>query len=429
MQRHGPPRPDDERTDGAVPIHFFKHEGQMDNPGFIIPVADRVAKLPPYVFATIFRMKEQALADGRVVFDLGVGNPDGRPPANIVRALQDALGDQSWNCHRYCTFNGLARFREAIARWYFDRFAVGLDPGSEVLPLIGSKEGLANLMRTYLNTGDTVILPSPCYPAYFGAARLCEAEIFELALRPQNGFVPDLDEVPPAVADRARMIILNYPNNPTGGTCDLEFYGRAVDWCRRHRVMLVSDIAYSELAFDPDRQPPSVLQIGGAKEVAVEFQSLSKSHNLAGWRVGFAAGGAEVIGNLGKLKSNVDFSLFGAIQMAGAEALTGSQQVCRDNRDLYRHRRNLMVKGFRELGWEVPKPPATMYIWAAVPGAYRGDDFGFVKDVFAKTGVLFSPGSGFGTHGAGFVRASLVADDDQIARIMAALRGADIAWG
>lgn len=401
----------------------------MDNPGFIVPVADRVANLPPYVFATIFRMKDEALAAGRKVFDLGVGNPDGRPPADILQAMERALGDQSWNCHRYGTFNGLARFREAIVRWYFDRFAVALDPGTEVLPLIGSKEGLANLMRAYLNTGDTVIIPSPCYPAYFGAARLCEADIFELPLRPQLGFVPDLDEVPAAVADRARMILLNYPNNPTGGTCDLEFFARAVRWCRRHRVMLVSDIAYSELGFDPDHRPPSVLQVPGAKEVAVEFQSLSKSHNLAGWRVGFAAGGAEPIANLGKVKSNVDFSLFGAIQMAGAQALSGSQQICKDNRELYRRRRNLMVKGFRELGWEVAKPPATMYIWAAVPAAYDGDDFAFVKDVFAKTGVLFSPGGGFGKYGAGFVRVSLVADDQEIAAIMDLLGRADVAWG
>ncbi|MGD9547774.1 MAG: aminotransferase class I/II-fold pyridoxal phosphate-dependent enzyme [Candidatus Krumholzibacteriia bacterium] len=395
---------------------------------FVIPPAGRVANLPPYVFATIFRMKEEALAAGREVFDLGVGNPDGRPPANIIHALNTAVADDSWNCHRYSTFNGLPRFREAISAWYFNRFGVKIDPGTEALPLIGSKEGLANLMRAYLNTGDTVIIPSPCYPAYFGAARLCEAEIFELPLREERGFVPDLGGIPPEVARKARMLILNYPNNPTGGVCDLAFLAGAVDWCRANGVMLVSDIAYSELGFDPDDPPPSALQVEGAKDVAVEFQSLSKSHNMAGWRIGFAAGGAEVIGNLGKLKSNVDFSLFGAVQMAGAEALTGSQRVCRENRELYLRRRNLMVKGYRALGWDVPKPPATMYIWARIPASFGNDDLGFVREVFARTGVLLSPGSGFGKYGAGYVRTSLVADDGQIARIMTLLGGSGIVW-
>ena len=195
--------------------------------------------------------------------------------------------------------------------------------------------------------------------------------------------------------------MLNYPNNPTGGVCDLDFYREAVAWCRRHRVLLVSDIAYSELGFDPDRPPPSVLQVPDALGVAVEFQSLSKSHNMAGWRTGFAVGGPEVIANLGRLKSNVDFSLFAAIQMAAVAALSGDQRVCADNRELYRHRRDLMVAGYRALGWQVPVPPATMYIWAPVPRAWQGDDFAFVREIFERTGVLLSPGSAFGKHGAG----------------------------
>jgi LL-diaminopimelate aminotransferase len=196
----------------------------MNGPEFLIPCADRVANLPPYVFATVFRMKEEALANGREVIDLGVGNPDGRAPADIIAALNRTLEDDSWNCHGYGIFKGLPRLRKAIAAWYLDRFAVTWDPDSEILPLIGSKEGLANLMRAYLNAGDTVIIPSPCYPAYFGAARLCEAEIFEPALTEDRGFVLDLDTIPAEVADRARMLILNYPNNPTGGVCDLAFY-------------------------------------------------------------------------------------------------------------------------------------------------------------------------------------------------------------
>ena len=395
---------------------------------FVVPCAERVTNLPPYVFATLFRMRDEALASGREVFDLSVGNPDLRPAPAVIAAMNTALEDESWNCHRYGTFNGLPRLREAIAHWYYDRFVVTLDAHTQTLPLIGSKEGLANLMRAYLNPGDGIILPSPCYPAYFGAAHLCEAEIFELKLREQDGYVPRLEDIPADVAARARMLILNYPNNPTGGICDLAFFEQAVAWCRRHRVMLVSDAAYTELGFDPDRQPPSVLQVPGAFEVAVEFQSLSKSHNLAGWRVGFAVGGAEPIGNLARLKSHVDFSLFGGIQMAAVAALEQGEQTVRANREMYLSRRNQMVAGLRKLGWQVPSPPATLYIWARIPKAWADDDMGFVRDVFAKTGVLVSPGSGFGKHGRGFTRLSLVAPKATITKILGLLEGAGFDW-
>lgn len=400
----------------------------MEREAFVIPCARRVAELPPYVFATTFKWKEDALAAGREVIDLGVGNPDGRPDPAVVARLVAAVQDPATNCHGYSTFKGHPALRRAIAAFYARRFGVELDPETETLPLIGSKEGLANLMRAYLDGGDTIILTTPCYPAYFGAARLCEAEIFEAPLRPEHGFVLQFADIPEAVAARAKMLVLNYPNNPTGGICDLEFYREAVAWCRRHQVLLVSDIAYSELGFDPDQPPPSVLQVPGAAAVAVEFQSLSKSHNMAGWRTGFAVGGAEVIANLGRLKSNVDFSLFAGIQLAAAAALAGDQRVCAANRELYRHRRDLMVAGYRALGWQVPVPPATMYIWAAVPRAWRGDDFAFVREIFDRTGVLLSPGSAFGRHGAGWCRTSLVADDKGIARVMELLGSAGCDW-
>jgi LL-diaminopimelate aminotransferase len=374
-------------------------------------------------------MKEEALAAGREVIDLGVGNPDGRAPDNIIAALNRTLQDDSWNCHSYGTFKGLPQLRQAIAAWYQGRFSVTLDHDSEILPLIGSKEGLANLMRAYLNAGDTVIIPSPCYPAYFGAARLCEAEIYEPSLTEERGFVLDFDTIDDEVAERARMLILNYPHNPTGGVCDLAFYEKAVAWCRDHKVLLVSDIAYSELGFSGSESPSSVFQVDGAREVAVEFQSLSKSHNMAGWRTGFAVGGAEVIANLGRVKSNVDFSLFGGIQMAAVEAVSGSQQICADNRALYEHRRDMMVEGYRALGWDVPAPPATMYIWARIPSAWGDDDFAFITEVFEKSGVLLSPGSGFGIHGRGYARTSLVINDDRIERVMKLLKDADLNWG
>ncbi len=396
---------------------------------FIVPVADRVANLPPYVFATVFQMKEKALQAGREVIDLGVGNPDGRAPDNVIAALNEAINETSWNCHRYSTFRGLPRLREAVAAWYYDRFVVQLDADTQTLPLIGSKEGIANLMRAYLNAGDTVIIPTPCYPAYFGAARLCEAELVEIPLSEDNGFRPIFGDIPAELAAKARMLLLNYPNNPTGGICDLAFYEEAVQWCRDNEVILVSDIAYSELGFDPDNQPVSVFQVPGAMDVAIEFQSLSKSHNLAGWRVGFAVGSEEVITALARVKSNVDFSLFGGIQMAAVEALTGSQQICADNRELYEKRARLLVAGYRKLGWETPMPPATMYIWARIPAAYGDDDFRFISEVFAQTGVLLSPGSGFGEYGRGYCRTSLVIDEAGIEQVLKLLGAADIAWG
>lgn len=398
------------------------------NVPFVVPCAERVSNLPPYVFATLFRMRDEAVAAGRDVIDLSVGNPDVRPAPTVVAALTAAIEDDSWNCHRYGTFNGLPRLREAISLWYYERFVVKLDPLTQVLPLIGSKEGLANLMRAYLNPGDGIIIPSPCYPAYFGAAHLCEAEIFELKLREEDGYVPRLEDIPADVAARARMLILNYPNNPTGGVCDLAFFEKAVAWCKRHQVMLVSDAAYTELGFDPDNPPPSVLQVPGAFDVAVEFQSLSKSHNLAGWRVGFVVGGSEPIANLGRLKSHVDFSLFGAIQMAAVTALRYGTQSVRENREMYLRRRNQMVAGLRKLGWQVPSPAATLYIWARIPKAWGDDDFRFVREVFDKTGVLMSPGSGFGVHGRGYARVSLVAPTATIGRITELLESAGFDW-
>jgi len=400
----------------------------MTERAFILPVADRVANLPPYIFATVFAMKAEALAAGREVIDLGVGNPDGRARDNVITALTTALRDETWNCHRYSTFRGLPRLREAIAAWYYNRFVVSLDADTQTLPLIGSKEGLANLMRAYLNAGDTVIIPTPCYPAYFGAARLCEARIAEIPLTADNGYRPVLSEIPAELAAEARMLILNYPNNPTAGVCDLAFYEEAVAWCRQHKVLLVSDIAYSELGFDPEEQPVSVFQAAGAFEVAVEFQSLSKSHNMAGWRVGFAVGSRTVIDALAKVKSNVDFSVFGGVQMAAVEALTGNQQVCADNRALYERRARLMVAGYRALGWDVPMPPATMYIWAKIPAAYGDDDFRFVSEVFDATGVLLSPGSGFGEHGKGYCRTSLVVDESGIERVLQLLGESGVVW-
>lgn len=390
--------------------------------------AARVRHLPPYVFARVFAMRDAAVAQGRRVFDLGVGNPDGLPPAHVVEALVAAVRAPGAAVHRYASFTGWPALRHSIAAWYARRFGVALDPDQQTLPLIGSKEGLANLMRAYLEPGDVVIIPSPCYPAYFGAARLCEADIHELQLPADRGYLPDLSAIPADIAARAKLLLLNYPNNPTGGVCTIDFFAAALDFCDRHGILLVSDLAYSELSLEPDYAPPSALQIPGAAARAIEFQSLSKSHNMAGWRVGFAAGCPDALAALAKLKSNVDFSLFGAIQHAACAALDGPQDVCTENAARYRRRRDLLLAAWGDLGWRLPAPRATMYIWGRIPRAYGDDDETFVADLLAKTGVLLSPGSAFGSHGRGCIRVSLGLEESELRDAVAACHAADIDW-
>ncbi len=374
--------------------------------------ADRVKNLPPYGLARTEPLKEEARRKGLDLIDLTIGSPDLRPPKAVIDALKEALEDPKTSYHRYSPFKGLPEFREAVATWYKRRFDVTLDPEKEILPVVGSKEGLEKIALALLNKGDVALVPSPAYPAYLGAVHLVEGAPYEMPLLPQNDFLPDLDAIPPEIARRARYLLFNYPNNPTGAS-EASFYEKALAFCAKHDVLCVSDIAYSELALDPGVTGRSIFQLPGAKEIAIEFQSFSKTYSMAGWRVGFVAGRADVIDALMRIKTNCDFSVWPAIQRAAARILTGPQECVEFYREKYRERRDAALAGLERLGWWALRPKAGMYVWIRVPSTY-GSSTEFVRDVLMGTGVAMTPGIGFGRYGEGYVRIALVEEKARI---------------
>ena len=391
----------------------------------MIPPARRVQSLPPYVFLELQRMRDLARSRGVDVIDLTVGNPTAPVPEVALRTLAETIREDP-TVHGYPPFRGTPRFRGAVADWYRRRFDVSLDPESEVLPLLGSKEGLYHLMQAYLDGGDVVLVPTPCYPAYLGAARLCEARAVEIPLREEDGFRLRVDQIDEAAARAARMLLLNTPHNPTGGVATLDDLREVVAFCRDHEILLVSDLPYSELALDEGFEPPSVLQLPGAREIAVELQSLSKSHSMAGWRVGFGVGNAEVLDHLARLKSNADFGMFGAIQAAAAAALDDSEEIVATTRAVYRERRDVLCDALVEAGWPVTPPRAAMYVWTRIPRRAGDDDRAFVAELFERSGVLLSPGSGFGIAGRGYVRLSLVLEPSRLREAAARIAGSGL---
>lgn len=371
--------------------------------------AQRLAQLPPYLFAELDRKKREAVQSGRDVIDLGVGDPDQPTPARIIRRLQQAALRRE--THRYPSYNGLQEFREAIAGWYEERFAVVLDPETEVLVLIGSKEGLGHVPWALLDPGDVALIPDPAYPVYETGTRLAGGVPHRVPLLEENDYVADVHSINPAVADEARLLYLNYPNNPTGAVADTDFFEDAVAWARGHGVILCHDAAYTEIAFEKYR-PSSLLSVEGAKEVGIEFHSLSKTFNMTGWRVGFAVGNADVIRALSEIKKNVDSGVFTAIQYAGIEALKSYHSLVDDIRGIYQDRRDVLVKGLSSLGWEVTKPKATFYVWASVPGGQSST--GFATSLLENVAVAVAPGVGFGRHGEGYIRFALTAEKSRI---------------
>ncbi|MCD6326200.1 aminotransferase class I/II-fold pyridoxal phosphate-dependent enzyme [bacterium] len=373
----------------------------------------RVLNMPTYVFAAVDEVKFDLLKKGVDVIDFGIGNPDRRPPKFMLEALKRAIDDDEHQNHRYSQFMGVIELREAVANWYKRRFNVTLDPETEILPLVGSKEGLLSLYMAYLDKGDTALIPSPCYPAHIGAARAAEADIQEMGLLEENAFLPDLDAIDEAVAKRAKFLLFNYPNNPTGAIETREFYEDVLEYGIKHDILLISDIAYSELSLEPDYVPMSFLELPDAKKYAVEFYSCSKSYNMPGWRVGFMVGNREVIANTLKIKTTKDFSIFLAVQRAIAEILNKGEDFAKPNAELYRRRRDVLVDGLLAIGWHVPRPKAGMYIWTKIPEQFSGS-MTFVKELAQKSGVIMSPGSGFGGYGEGYVRMALVVEEDRI---------------
>ena len=375
--------------------------------------AERLRKLPPYLFAEIDRKKKAALAAGRDVINLGVGDPDRPTPEPIVRSLQQHAANPAF--HQYALDQGAPELRRAIAAFCKARYGLELDPESEILPLIGSKEGIAHFPLAVLNPGDVSLVPDPCYPVYRSSSLFAGAEPYTMPLVPDLGFRPDLDAIPAEVWRRARLLFLNYPNNPTGGTADLEFFRDVVGRAREHGVVVAQDAAYNEMYYE--EAPPSLLQVPGAREVAVEFHSLSKTFNMTGWRVGFAIGGAPMIAALGQVKANTDSGIFTAIQWAAKTALEQYETLTPPIRALYRERRDAFVAGLRELGWDVPTPRATFYVWIPCPAGDSSTEL--CARLLDEADVVTTPGLGFGTTADGFIRAALTVETPRLREAVA----------
>ena len=374
-----------------------------------IRAASRLSLLPPYLFAELDRLKREVQQKGVDVISLGIGDPDLPTPLHIVEACKRAA-ELPLN-QRYPDYQGLDRFREAACSWYKSRFGVVLDPRTEACALIGSKEGIANFPVAVVDPGDIVLIPDPGYPVYFSGCVFNGGEPYFMPLRKENGFLPDLNAIPAEIARRAKLMWLNYPNNPTAATADPAFFRRAIKFCLDNNIILAHDIAYSEIAFDGYRAP-SVLEIDGARECAIEFHSLSKTYSMTGWRVGFAVGNAQLVSALGTVKTNVDSGVFQAIQEAAIAGITGAEDHLRQYCAIYQQRRDLMVEGLRGIGLACDLPRATFYIWATVPKGHTSTSF--TERVLMETGVVITPGSGFGKSGEGYVRFSLTVPNDRL---------------
>jgi len=366
-----------------------------------IEKAGRLKQLPPYLFAELDRKKAEARARGVDVIDLGVGDPDLPTPKNIIDSLAAAAREPRY--HRYPSYTGMNDFREAVGRWYRKRAGVELEL-KQIVSLIGSKEGLAHIPLAFIDPGDVVLVPSPAYPVYAIATMFAGGIPHEMPLLKENGFLPDLEAIPADVLARAKMMFINYPNNPTAATATRDFFVSVVDFAERHNIMICHDFAYSEMAFD-GYVPPSFLETPGAMDVGIEFHSLSKTYNMTGWRIGWAVGHAGIIGGLGQIKSNIDSGIFEAIQVAGIEALEGDQQCLADMRAIYTERRDVLVSGLRQLGLKTESPKATFYVWFEAPPGY--DSAGFASLLLEKAGIVATPGNGFGAPGEGYVRMAL----------------------
>jgi LL-diaminopimelate aminotransferase len=378
-----------------------------------IQQADRLMALPPYLFAELDRKKAEVASRGVDIISLGVGDPDLPTPKHIVERMKTAV--ENPRHHRYPSYEGMPEFREAVADYYISRFGVPLDPGGEVVSLIGSKEGIAHTPLAFINPGDIVLCPDPAYPVYGIATLFAGGIVHEMPLLESNGFLPDLSAIPDEIRNRAKLIFLNYPNNPTSASASREFLEEAVQFARRHQILVCHDAAYTEVYYDGER-PMSLLQIPGAMEVGVEFNSLSKPYNMTGWRIGWACGNTEAITALGKIKSNIDSGIFQAVQEAGIEALTGDQSPLDELRKIYQARRDMTCGILSGMGFSFEVPKATFYLWVKTPKGQLSAEF--AGRVLDETGVVVTPGNGFGKHGEGYFRISLTVDENRLSEAL-----------
>jgi LL-diaminopimelate aminotransferase len=375
-----------------------------------IEKADRIKNLPPYLFAKIDLMKSEIQKTGADLIDLGIGDPDLPTPGHIIAALEQAARDPK--NHRYPSYSGMMEFREAVAHWYGRRFGETLNPAAEVIALIGSKEGIAHIPLAFINPRDIVLVPDPGYPVYNTATLFAGGQPYFMPLLRKNNFLPDFAAIPPEVARQAKLMYLNYPNNPTAAVADLAFYEEAVAFARRHQIILCHDAAYTELCFDGYR-PCSILEVPGAKEVAVEFHSLSKTYNMTGWRIACVVGNAEIVAALGQVKTNIDSGVSQAIQQAGIAALSGDQTYLDTLRGIYQERRDLLTGGLKDAGLDVAVPKATFYLWITVPPGFTSESL--TAHLLTQAAIVTTPGNGFGKSGEGYIRMALTVDKSLIA--------------
>ena len=372
-------------------------------------VSKRLKSIPPYVFAEIAKKSQAVAARGVDVINLGIGDPDQPTPRHIVDAMHEAL-EKPIN-HHYPPFGGTKEYKTACAEWCKKRFGFDVDPNTEVTSLIGSKEGLHNLIMAFIDQGDINIIPDPGYPVYRTSTILAGGEAHFMPLTPENNFLPDFDAIPQAVLDKAKMLMISYPNNPTAGIADLKFFEKAVAFCKKHNILLCHDLAYSEMTFD-GYKAPSIMEVKGAKDIAIELHSLSKSYNMTGWRIGFAVGNAEAIAALAKIKSNIDTDIFRAVQMAAIAGMTGPTDHIAFCNNLYIERRDIAVDHLRKLGWPVEPIKATFYMWLRTPPGVSSADFSNL--MLEQAGIVVPPGTAYGPGGEGFVRMSLCVEKERL---------------
>ncbi|MGB3399014.1 MAG: LL-diaminopimelate aminotransferase [Candidatus Deferrimicrobiaceae bacterium] len=381
------------------------------------PLSTRIKALPPYLFAELDRKKEEVRARGVDIIDLGVGDPDRPTPKHIVDRMKRETAVPA--NHQYPSYEGLLTFRSAAANWYRRRFGVSLDPSSEVVTLIGSKEGIAHFPLAFVNPGDGVLVPDPGYPVYHIATMFAGGRSHFLPLLRENKFLPDLDAVPRSVLAKAKILFLNYPNNPTSAVADRKFYRRVLRFAEENDLIVAHDVAYTEIYFDAEK-PMSILELPGAKKRCIEFHSLSKTYNMTGWRIGFAVGNPDLVAGIGKVKTNVDSGVFQAVQGAGIEALTSGDEVTGAIRHTYQERRDILVPGLRALGLDPVEPRATFYVWIPVPKGYTSASF--CSHLLEEAGIVTTPGNGFGNCGEGYIRIALTKEKGRIREALSRIR-------
>jgi alanine-synthesizing transaminase len=380
----------------------------------------RIKRLPPYVFAEVNQMKASSRAAGEDIIDFGMGNPDFATPAHIVAKLTETVQDP--RTHRYSESRGIKGLRRAICQYYARRFGIELNPDTEAVVTLGSKEGLANLAGAISSPGDVILVPNPSYPIHQFGFIIAGAAVRNIPVAPDRDFLAALERAVLHSVPKPTALVLNYPNNPTTACADLDFYGEVVEFCRRHEIYIMSDIAYSEIYFDVP-PPPSILQVPGAKDIAVEFTSMSKTYSMPGWRIGFGCGNAHLIAALARVKSYLDYGAFTPVQVAATAALNGPQDCVDEMRQRYKERRDVLISGLHAAGWPIPMPNATMFAWAPIPPAFRHlGSLAFSKMLLREAKVAVSPGIGFGEHGDGHVRFALVENSHRIRQAVRSIR-------